>query len=78
MIERLGGHGFLEELNTNLHHPAVPDHRLEILLRQRQGGGYGHAGTFAFDYPSQHIPGENQIPVHQDQIVPQQLPGAVD
>ena len=78
LIERLGLHRLVENIDAHLHDLTVDDLGFEILLRQRKCGGNGHAGDFRRHNPVKYLVFEDEIAVHQDNIVVQVLPCAVD
>ena len=78
LIERLRFHRFVENIDAHLHDLPVDDLGLEILLRQRKCGGNGHTGDFRRHDPVKYLIFEDEVAVHQDNIVVQILPCAVD
>ena len=57
---------------------VVPDPGLEVLFRQGQRGGNRHAASREGNPLFRRLPAEHQVPVEQQQVVPQLLPGAVN
>ena len=77
-IERLRFHRVIEELNADLQDHAVLYDRLEILLRKRQSRGNSHAGNRARDELVKDFRLENDIAMHENDIVVQIISCAVD
>ena len=78
MIQRLRFHRLVEELDADLVDDSVPHDRLEVLVGKGKRRRYRHAGDGGGNDPLQHFVFKHQIAVHQDDVVVQILPGAVD
>ena len=77
-VQGLGRRGVLEEVHADLHDLPVPEHGLEVLLRQGQGRRDRHAGGFAGEDLIEDLVLKDQVAVHEQNVVIQNLPGEVD
>ena len=68
-VKRLGSHGIVKELNSNFLNPTILDHSLEVLLGKGYGAADCHAAFRTVDDGFQHQVFEDQISVHQQDVV---------
>ena len=78
LVQGLGLHGGGEELHAHGLDLAVLDNGLEVLVGQGQGGADLHAAVGTCQHILQHADLEDQVAVHQDDVVIQVLPGQID
>ena len=69
LIEGLGGHRIVEELDAHLLDTSIADDGLEVLLRQGQGAAHSHTAAGTVDHRLHHQVLKHQVAMHQNDVV---------